>query len=328
MNTYFANCWLIALFVTQVDVLAATINNKIVYRLERTESSGFTLPDLTKSSQCTIYNNGSIVNKRFANNISTTSHKKALIAGDLQVVIRNAALGKFTIAPYKIDADSIRYIAYPDKFPPHVKLAPIVLFEQNGNTGQEKINDSTYASTLRNFIDLTCDSSIKVASFNQSNQQIGNPVDYSVILQFGQGWEYRYADTIPHIAETFLINDTATLSTKWNLWFDENQLDGTQMDGNGNIIYKPVFPVMPTIDFSKDMLIVIFGAKSLSQITETDTSIYARSIYQIPIDTNGKGCVEPAVVRGPALIIAKFTNINNKLVNFVSTNVYVPCGKG
>ncbi|MEQ1619884.1 MAG: hypothetical protein ABL919_00665 [Methylococcales bacterium] len=148
--------WFMALLIAQANVFAASVNNKIIYRLERTEYSGFTLPEYAKSSQCIIYNNGNIVIKNSASILTTTSRDKVQIEGDLQDLIVKAAEGKFTTNPYPVDASTITYIAYPDKFPPTVKLAPIALFEQNGGTGQEIINENAAATVLRNFIDLHC----------------------------------------------------------------------------------------------------------------------------------------------------------------------------
>jgi len=324
--THFYLC-LTLLFCAQTTVFATPANDKITYRLEKSQSSGFTLLDNASSSQCILYPNGIIKVTKATAGLSSIKWDKLVLKGDLQATISAAAAGKIITNAYPADANSTSYIAYPEKFPPYVKLAPIILFEQNGGTGQENINDSSAARVLRNFIDVNCGTP-PAASTITPTPQSGEPVDYSILMQFGKGWEYRYANTIWNNSEPTVIKNAETLSAKWKLWFDENQQDGTSSDGNGNVISRPVFPSIPTVDFSKEMLVVIIGAKTLSQITETNTSIDVTAVYHIPTGNDNLGCVELAVVMGPSLIVAKVANTSNKPVNFISTKVYVPCGKG
>lgn len=291
--------------------------NRVIYRLERTSTTGFTLAENAVSSSCSISANGVLTINHNAAGLTSSKRDKIAITGEMPRLIAEAAEGSLSNNPYPVDANSIAYRIVPDKFPPYVKASTIVLFEQNGGNGSEQINTSPSAVVLRNFIDLNCGPLPSA----QTTPVIPDLLNFSVIMQFGKGWEYRYADSgFLHYQPT-VIKDAATLAEKWSLWFDENQQAGSRYDGNGKLIFRPVYPVMPDIDFSKEMLVVIFGAEQIKSIEESPSGIDVNAVYHV---TKGF-CFMPAIVYGPSVIIAKRPR-SDKSIHFSTTNIEVPCG--
>lgn len=319
---------LMILYASLADTLAAPnpgntqplppVNaNKVIYRLERTSSTGFTLAENAISSSCSISANGGLTINHNAAGLASSKRDKIAITGDMPRLIAEAAEGSLSNNPYPVDANSIAYRIVPDKFPPYVKATSIVLFEQNGGSGSEQINTSPSAVVLRNFIDLNCGPLPSA----QTSPVIPDEQNFSLIMQFNKGWEYRYADSLFSHNQPTVIKDAATLASKWSLWFDENQRDGSQYDGNGKLISRPIYPVMPNIDFSKEMLVVIFGAEQINSIKESASAIDVNAIYHVI----NEPCYIATVVMGPSVIVAKLPR-SDKPLGFSATNIEVPCG--
>ncbi|MCX7096721.1 MAG: hypothetical protein NTV43_02315 [Methylococcales bacterium] len=142
--------------MAQISPVAFAKDKQISYRLEKTSSTGFTAPEQASSSLCVLYPNGNISITQTAGGLTSVRRDKLSVKGDLSAIVAAAAQGELNTAPYPADANSISYRAFADKLPPYVKFKPIVLFEKNGGTGVETVNNSPAASTLRNFMDMNC----------------------------------------------------------------------------------------------------------------------------------------------------------------------------
>jgi hypothetical protein len=123
--------------------------------LEKSTSPGFVMPSYAITTNCKLTDNGKlIVEKQLGNLKSSQTLPVKLSVATIKSTITAAALGTIEEQPFPVDAGSTLYQAYSKQA--GGKMKTILLWQENGNSGQKKINNAQEATTLRNFIDLNC----------------------------------------------------------------------------------------------------------------------------------------------------------------------------
>ena len=123
--------------------------------LEKVSSPGFVMPSYAITKNCTISDTGQLT---LQYQLEAMSSKRTLplqlTKASIKAKIAEAALGKISSESFPVDVGTVSYNAYQKQTDGSDKK--VVLYEQNGGSGEKKVNDSEAAAALRNFIDVNC----------------------------------------------------------------------------------------------------------------------------------------------------------------------------
>lgn len=123
--------------------------------LEKVNSPGFVMPSYAINKSCTISDSGQLIMQYQLDGMSS---KRALqlhlTKAGIKTKIAEAALGTINSESFPVDAGTVSYRAYQKQADSPAKM--VLLYEENGGSGEKKVNDSEAATALRNFIDLNC----------------------------------------------------------------------------------------------------------------------------------------------------------------------------
>jgi hypothetical protein len=123
--------------------------------LEKVKYPGEVMPSYAISSRCTLSDTGLLVqHQQLGDLISKRKTQLQITTANIKAKITQTALGKVTSSIFPVDAQTIIYRAYQKQ--PDGSVKQILLYEENGGSGQKKVNDAQEAIALRNFIDLNC----------------------------------------------------------------------------------------------------------------------------------------------------------------------------
>jgi hypothetical protein len=122
--------------------------------LEKVTYPGFVRQEDAISTRCTLHDDG-LMTMQYQLGSLKSLHKQTLQLNTAAIKqnIDIAALAPMSSAIFPVDANTQIYRAYQKKAG---AVKTVVLFEQNGGTGEEKTNGSSEALMLRHFIDLNC----------------------------------------------------------------------------------------------------------------------------------------------------------------------------
>lgn len=127
--------------------------------LEKVTYPGFVMQSYAISTQCQLMDNGQIMRTKQLGGLTSNQVLPLKLSVDtIKTSIKTAALGKITIENAPVDMPTISYRAYQKQS--NGKWKQILLWEQNGGSGENKTNDSTEATTLKNFININCDNAL------------------------------------------------------------------------------------------------------------------------------------------------------------------------
>ena len=123
--------------------------------LEKVNYPGFVMPSYAISKSCTISDSGQLIMQYQLDGMSTKrTLPLQLTKASIKTKIAEAALGKISSESFPVDVNTVSYRAYQKQADGSDKK--VLLFEENGGSGEKKINDSEAAVALRNFIDVNC----------------------------------------------------------------------------------------------------------------------------------------------------------------------------
>ena len=123
--------------------------------LEKVNYPGFVMPSYAISKSCTISDSGQLIMQYQLEGMSTKrTLPLQLTKASIKTKIAEAALGKISSESFPVDVNTVSYRAYQKQADGSDKK--VLLFEENGGSGEKKINDSEAAVALRNFIDVNC----------------------------------------------------------------------------------------------------------------------------------------------------------------------------
>lgn len=122
--------------------------------LEKTTSRGFVMPAYGVTSRCSLTDDGHLIQQY---NLSTLMSKRVsamqLSVINLKTMIKNTSFGMVTSEMFPVDAGTQTYRAFNIQAG---VVKSVLLYEENGGTGQKRTNNAPEALILRNFIDLNC----------------------------------------------------------------------------------------------------------------------------------------------------------------------------
>lgn len=123
--------------------------------LEKVSTPGFVMSSYAITKKCTITDSGQLIQQyQLAGMNSKRSTPLQLTKASIKANISEAALGAINSESFPVDAASISYRAFQKQAGSTVKT--VLLYEENGGSGQKTINNSASAVALRNFIDVNC----------------------------------------------------------------------------------------------------------------------------------------------------------------------------
>ncbi len=123
--------------------------------LEKVNYPGFVMPSYAINKSCTISDNGQLTMQYQLDGMSSKrTLPLQLTKARIKTKIAEAALGTINSENFAVDANTVSYRAYQKQADSPAKI--VVLYEENGGSGEKKTNDSEAAVALRNFIDLNC----------------------------------------------------------------------------------------------------------------------------------------------------------------------------
>ncbi len=123
--------------------------------LEKVNYPGFVMPSYAISKSCTISDSGQLIMQYQLDGMSTKrTLPLQLTKASIKTKIAEAALGKISSESFPVDVNTVSYRAYQKQADGSDKK--VLLFEENGGSGEKKVNDSEAAVALRNFIDVNC----------------------------------------------------------------------------------------------------------------------------------------------------------------------------
>ncbi|MGZ8191541.1 MAG: hypothetical protein ACXWTS_09990 [Methylococcaceae bacterium] len=144
-------CRLSILLLLQGTALLATAGPL----LEKVTYPGFVMPAYAVSTRCTLNEDGlMVIQYQLGSLKSQRKQVLQLSTASIKQAIDIASLAPVTSGIFPVDAGTQIYRAFQKK--PGGGTKSILLWEQNGGSGEEKINGSSEALMLRNFIDLNC----------------------------------------------------------------------------------------------------------------------------------------------------------------------------
>lgn len=123
--------------------------------LEKVSYPGFVMPSYAINKSCTISDNGQLtLLYQLGGMSSKRSVELQLTKTAIKTKIAEAALGAINSENFPVDVNTVIYRAYHKQDGSPAKA--VLLYEENGGSGEKKVNDSEAAVALRNFIDLNC----------------------------------------------------------------------------------------------------------------------------------------------------------------------------
>jgi hypothetical protein len=123
--------------------------------LEKVGYPGFVMPSYAINKSCTISDNGQLTMQYQLDGMSSKrTLPLQLTKARIKTKIAEAALGTVNSESFPVDAGTVSYRAYQKPADSPTKM--VMLYEENGGSGEKKTNDSEAAVALRNFIDLNC----------------------------------------------------------------------------------------------------------------------------------------------------------------------------
>jgi hypothetical protein len=136
--------------VAQADIL-----------LERVTEPGMTEAVWAVSTRCTIDENGQLaLHYRLGAELgSSRVQQLQLTLAALRSGIRQASRGEFVDEAIGVDGETWIYRAW--KRADDGSQAEVLLYEENGGSGQKRVNQSAAARMLKNFIDLNCSGALR-----------------------------------------------------------------------------------------------------------------------------------------------------------------------
>lgn len=152
MKTLYLGSTLLALSLI-ADAQAGIILEKVTY-------AGETLPSYAINKHCTINDNGQL-NTEYQLNSMSSKRTQVLKLSKITIKqnIDTAALAIINTDIFPVDGETILYRAYQKQMDGTVKT--VLLYEENGSSGEKKVNASDSAIALRNFIDLNCGDALR-----------------------------------------------------------------------------------------------------------------------------------------------------------------------
>ncbi|MCX7092061.1 MAG: hypothetical protein NTY50_01230 [Methylobacter sp.] len=123
--------------------------------LEKVSYPGFVMTSYAINKSCTISDNGQLtLHYQLDGMSSKRTVPLQLTKASIKTKIAEAALGVINSENFPVDVNTVIYRAYQKQDDSPAKA--VLLYEENGGSGEKKVNDSEAAVTLRNFIDLNC----------------------------------------------------------------------------------------------------------------------------------------------------------------------------
>jgi len=123
--------------------------------LEKVSYPGFVMPSYAINKSCTLSDNGQLsLHYQLDGMSSKRTVALQLTKAGITAKIAEAALGTINSENFPVDANTVIYRAYQKQTDGPAKM--VLLYEENGGSGEKKINGSQAAVALRNFIDLNC----------------------------------------------------------------------------------------------------------------------------------------------------------------------------
>jgi hypothetical protein len=128
--------------------------------LEKVTSPGFVMAEYAITTSCVIHGNGRMtIGYRLGDLSSSRTVPLTLSSAEIKAAIAEAAKGKITTESYAVDVPTVTYNAYQRRGTGTPKQ--VLLFELNGGSGEKRVNESSGATRLRNFIDVNCGDSLQ-----------------------------------------------------------------------------------------------------------------------------------------------------------------------
>ncbi|MFZ2724709.1 MAG: hypothetical protein WAX77_00485 [Methylococcaceae bacterium] len=128
--------------------------------LEKVNYPGFVMDSYAATKHCAIHDNGQL---SLDYQLTDLYSKQSLPLKFSRAAIKNkialADTGTINTEIFPVDANTVIYRAYLKQSDASIKT--VLLYEENGGSGQKHSNTSEAAITLKNFIDLNCEGSIK-----------------------------------------------------------------------------------------------------------------------------------------------------------------------
>jgi len=129
--------------------------------LERIGQPGFAEAAYAVGSQCTIDATGQLAQHyRLGGELGSSRVQQLQLTGAaLRQKIRAASGGEILEETYPVDAETWIYRAW--KPAADGSAVEVLLYEENGGTGQRRINQDRAARMLKNFLDLNCSGALQ-----------------------------------------------------------------------------------------------------------------------------------------------------------------------
>lgn len=128
--------------------------------LERVTLPGYVMESFAARTACTIDDNGHLAQEfqlgELASNRVQQTH---MTVGTVKLAIIEAARGTLQTESFPVDAPTVIYRAYKAGADSGARV--VLLLEENGGSGEKKVNQSPAAQKLKNFIDLHCSGAIQ-----------------------------------------------------------------------------------------------------------------------------------------------------------------------
>lgn len=123
--------------------------------LEKVTLPGEVLPGYDIRKNCVIQDSGQLVIQyQLSGMNSKRTMPLQLSKPGIKIKIDEAATGTITSEIIPVDVATIIYRTYQKQIDGTIKT--VLLYEENGGSGEKKINNSQAATALRNFIDVNC----------------------------------------------------------------------------------------------------------------------------------------------------------------------------
>lgn len=123
--------------------------------LEKVSYPGFVMPSYAISKNCAIYDSGQLIIQYQLDGMNSKRIiPLQLSKSGIKMKIAEAAKGTINSESFPVDVATVIYRAYQKQADNTVQ--PVLLFEENGGSGEKKTNDAEAAVALRNFIDANC----------------------------------------------------------------------------------------------------------------------------------------------------------------------------
>ena len=129
--------------------------------LEKTTGTGMVPESYALRTRCTLDSNGQLeLHYQLSDLTSHRVQQMQLSVLAINRVISEAAAGKVSDEAFPVDGPSSSYVAYR-KNKTTGATQQIVLFSEDGGSGNKSVNDAPAALKLKNFLDLNCDGALQ-----------------------------------------------------------------------------------------------------------------------------------------------------------------------